>query len=535
VWGALWRRDQVRIYPSEAERTQALADLAAEGILSRDRRARQMMVMADTREQAAALNGAIRDRLVAAGRVDDTHALTTDAGERLGVGDRVATRRNDRDLGVTNRDTWTITAIADDGSLALRGRRATELAYATTVYGAQGETTHTGHLIVGEHTSAASAYVAMTRGRHDNIAHLIAEDEANARRQWELVFARDRADLGPTAAAERAAEDVERYGTQTRTRPLEEVLTDLWTAWSRQADLHQHHERLAGERDALQQVAEIHARYTPHRDRLARDETNARRSWLEARQQVDDLEAAVKSETADQQRRVWATWRQDLSQAQRAAEIVRDGAGRLGQRRRQVRDAHAELTAFAHRWHPALPGLPSDPTQLATEVRWLHGPRVEDPINAVITRTVADAHPGADHLRRAERDAHTAYTRSEQTRSELDNSLYAELRSTGRAGLARNPAGRLRAVAEQLADVERDLRSATARVAALTSEPSLRRLPSGELVGERDRWAADRAARQQAAARGARERRQRQQQKAGRIEPPSPTRSTPDHGRGIGR
>ena len=44
------------------------------------------------------------------GRVDDTHATTTGAGQRIGVGDRVATRRNDRDLDVANRDTWTVTA-----------------------------------------------------------------------------------------------------------------------------------------------------------------------------------------------------------------------------------------------------------------------------------------------------------------------------------------------------------------------------------------------------------------------------------------
>ena len=69
---ALWRRGQVRIYPSEAERTQALAELAADAIIAGDRRARGVLVMADTREQVAALNGAIRDRLVAAGHVDDT-------------------------------------------------------------------------------------------------------------------------------------------------------------------------------------------------------------------------------------------------------------------------------------------------------------------------------------------------------------------------------------------------------------------------------------------------------------------------------
>lgn len=33
-----------------------------------------------------------------------------------------------------------------------------ELAYATAVYGAQGETTHAAHLVLGEHTGAASAY-----------------------------------------------------------------------------------------------------------------------------------------------------------------------------------------------------------------------------------------------------------------------------------------------------------------------------------------------------------------------------------------
>ena len=125
---------------------------------------------------------------------------------------------------------------------------------------------------MGEHTSAASAYVAMTRGRDNNVAHLVAEDTDNARRQWEEAFGRDRADLGPAAAAEQAAEDIERYGTQKPTRPLDDVLTDLWAAWTRRADLHEQRQSLAGERDALQQVAAIHAHYTPDRERLHRGE-----------------------------------------------------------------------------------------------------------------------------------------------------------------------------------------------------------------------------------------------------------------------
>ncbi len=185
VFDALLARDQIRIYASEAERTQALAVLAADSIIGGQDK---VLVMADTREQVGALNGAIRDRLVAAGRVQDTAAITTQAGERIGVGDRVATRRNDRALQVANRDTWTLTAIADDGSVTVTGstgqqavlppsyvRAQVELAYATTSYGAQGETTRVGHLLLGEHTGAAGAYVGMTRGRDTNTAHLVAE------------------------------------------------------------------------------------------------------------------------------------------------------------------------------------------------------------------------------------------------------------------------------------------------------------------------------------------------------------------------
>jgi exodeoxyribonuclease V alpha subunit len=549
VWDALRRRGQIRIYPSDAERTQALARLAADAVIAGEQRAGGMLMMADTREQAAVLNGFIRDRLVAAGHVDDTHTVATDAGERLGVGDRVATRRNDRDLGVSNRDTWTVTDIGTDGSLTLRGRRATdlrtlpaayarehvELAYATTVYGAQGETTHTGHLMLGEHTSAASAYVAMTRGRHHNVAHLVADDQADARRQWEQVFARDRADLGPTAAAQQAVEDIERYGTQPPTRPLEEVLGDLWTAWTREADLLERHQRLAGKRDDLQQVVAIHARYAPQGDRLSDDQTKARRSWLQARERVDDLDAALQVETADLRARVRNAWFQELPQAQRAADIVREGTGRLGQRSRQFRDAHGDLTAFAERWHPVLADLSTGPAELAVAVPWLHGRRVEDQIDAFVTQQVAAAHPDAERIRHAEREAAAASESAEGARTQLDNALYAELRPHGRAAHVADPADCLTDVTAVLADVERDLRTATSRVRAVANEPSIRTLPNGGLESERDRWAADRRARQQAAAREAKERWQGQQRKSRRIEPTPPSRSTPDRGWGIGR
>ena len=214
VFDQLVQRGQIVIHPDEASRTAVLADGAA---------ATGALVVADTREQVADLNQAIRERHVTAGRVDDSRVLVTHGGERIGVGDRVATRRNDHDLNVANRDTWTVTGIAEDGTMQLaggHGRRAippdyaalnVELAYASTVYGAQGETTRTAHLVLGEHTGAASAYVAMTRGRDTNTAHLVAEDLDDARHQWALVFSRDRADLGPAHAARLAAEEAAKY------------------------------------------------------------------------------------------------------------------------------------------------------------------------------------------------------------------------------------------------------------------------------------------------------------------------------------
>ncbi len=52
----------------------------------------------------------------------------------------------------------------------------------------------------------------MTRGRHHNTAHLVAESVDDARAQWVDTFGRDRADLGPAHAREAALEAIDRYG-----------------------------------------------------------------------------------------------------------------------------------------------------------------------------------------------------------------------------------------------------------------------------------------------------------------------------------
>ncbi|WP_221934850.1 MobF family relaxase [Georgenia yuyongxinii] len=220
VFDALHRRGQVVIHASGVERTIVLADAGANGDL----------VIADAREQVAELNAAIRHHMQRDARV--RREITTAGGDRIGVGDRVATRRNDPGLQVVNRQTWTVTGIGKDGSLLLHGRgrdreipvayatRFVELAYATTVYGAQGSTVTNAHVAMGEHTGAASAYVAMTRGRQTNVAHLVAENVDDARNQWIEIFNRDRADLGPGHARRQARDAIDRYGPQHWRRPV---------------------------------------------------------------------------------------------------------------------------------------------------------------------------------------------------------------------------------------------------------------------------------------------------------------------------
>jgi hypothetical protein len=235
VFDALLARGRIHLHPDHAALQDALAATAAH-----DPQAADVAVVADTREQVNELNAVIRNRLVTDGRVDDVRVVATRAGQRIGAGDRIATRRNDRNLDVANRDTWTVTAVGRRGGLLVTADAASgdvsrgdvtpagarvrvlpadyvtehvELAYASTAYGVQGDTVPAAHVVIGDQTGAASAYVGMTRGRLSNTAHLVAADVAEARAQWIAVFGRDRADLGPGHAAELAAREATRDQT----------------------------------------------------------------------------------------------------------------------------------------------------------------------------------------------------------------------------------------------------------------------------------------------------------------------------------
>lgn len=184
---------------------------------------------APTNEQAAHLNGMIRERLIASGAVDDEHALAVRGAQRVGVGDQIATRKNDRGLRsdrgvhVKNRHRWTVEAIAEDGSLTVsdpsRGnvelpadyaQENAELAYVRTTHGVQSLTQDVGGCLIDGNAGFRDAYVGMTRGRANNTAYVVVDPD-NETTQFGVFAAalrRDRADLGVLAIRDRLADEL---------------------------------------------------------------------------------------------------------------------------------------------------------------------------------------------------------------------------------------------------------------------------------------------------------------------------------------
>ncbi|MGR6968019.1 MobF family relaxase [Geodermatophilus sp. URMC 61] len=512
VFDALMVRGNIRLHADPAEAQTALAELTA----AHHRDGERVAVVVDTREQAAELGAAIRERLVADGRVDDTRVAVTGAGQRVGAGDRIATRRNDRDLGVANRDTWTVTAVHRDGRLAVvpadvtprgavpagvtpagTGKRVlptgyitshVELAYASTAHGAQGDTVTAAHLVVGEHTGAAAAYVGMTRGRTANTAHLVAADLGEAREQWIAVFSRDRADLGPAHAAQLAAAEAARYAAP---HPVEQVLADLQQAWTvEQRSL----DRLAVLQPWCHVLRQAVALEAPHAGELARLEAEHRQAALAAQHATQRAAAADAALAQDADRirdGLLATWDAQRGAARTAARVVLDGPGWWGFQRRPVTRAGEQLAGWADRWRPHLPDLPTDVEQLARMVeRGDDRPALWRAFDTSAHRAAEQQHPehagvhaAAEAAPRAAGQAQAALVEAQRRRAERLDPL-------GPSAWAPDPAGQLTALERYLATTRHELAAARARIADLQADPALLSQPSDRLTAARDTWRA---------------------------------------------
>ncbi len=176
---------------SETEAHNALVDAWFDAA-----RARQSIsLVAATHAEAQSLSEDIQARRIAAGSVDTREGVSGQDGQPIFVGDVVQTRRNDSAADVQNRQNWAVKSVAAEYVLLASVGDSTDLrrvsheyagshihlAYATTVYGVQGETTDVS--IVGPGVDAAGLYVGMTRGKTDNRAVVVAPTQLSARAQ----------------------------------------------------------------------------------------------------------------------------------------------------------------------------------------------------------------------------------------------------------------------------------------------------------------------------------------------------------------
>jgi hypothetical protein len=183
----------VRVHATEEDAQVALAETAAGH--------RNAVVMVADNATAVIVNRLTRAEHQHAGHVGPATGRLGRLGEDIGVGDLVQTRSNDRQLGVINRQRWTVTTIDPDGAMTLTradqnphaispvtirldaGYVAAHVhrADAVTVHAAQGATADEGHALLDVTWTREQAYVALTRGRSRTVLHVVADDHDDAR------------------------------------------------------------------------------------------------------------------------------------------------------------------------------------------------------------------------------------------------------------------------------------------------------------------------------------------------------------------
>jgi hypothetical protein len=155
----------------------------------------KVALMANTTETVRRLNQLAQQARIDTGELDPSQRGLRVGDQKLLVGDKVVTRRNDRRLRthlgimVKNRNHWTITTIHGDGSITVTGTTGkirlptnyvasdVELGYAETSHATQGRTVDTALLLIDRPTDSRGVYTPMTRGRETNHVYVVTDNQ----------------------------------------------------------------------------------------------------------------------------------------------------------------------------------------------------------------------------------------------------------------------------------------------------------------------------------------------------------------------
>ncbi|MDT5371204.1 MAG: hypothetical protein QOC62_5635, partial [Mycobacterium sp.] len=189
-----WYREHGRLHAGDPV---AMASDALGAYLTDCAANKDALLICDTWEMADALNRRLHDTVTRPGP-----AVTAARDQHVRVGDIVMSRSSDATIPVgpgphhnptdpvdqvRNGNRWRVAAVDTDTNRVAVERLTDKartvftadylkehvtLGYAATVHSAQGMTADSSYAILGEGSSRAMAYVAMTRGRHNNEAFL---------------------------------------------------------------------------------------------------------------------------------------------------------------------------------------------------------------------------------------------------------------------------------------------------------------------------------------------------------------------------
>jgi hypothetical protein len=213
-----------------ANNTTAVESAMTDAWFDATNRRETISLITATHSEAQAVSESIQARRIQTGALSTQRVALGQAGQTLLEGDIVQTRRNNGRSGVENRQNWILHQITGDGLVLTSVNDSTQfrkvshdyaahhmhLGYASTVYGAQGETTD--RSLVGPRVDAAGLYVGLTRGRLSNNIILTAPTLRAA--AAELTEMMQRGNVEPTIQASRdaAREELNRAAAAAATR-----------------------------------------------------------------------------------------------------------------------------------------------------------------------------------------------------------------------------------------------------------------------------------------------------------------------------
>jgi conjugative relaxase-like TrwC/TraI family protein len=326
-----------RIHGGDPEQ---MTDAAAAAYIALTLEGTDTLLMAADHHLRRELSRRIREDLIRLGRVSPGPAVRIADGALASRGDLIIAGRNDHTLEagepgrtLANGDLLRIDAVTNSGLLVRRaldadprtGRRRwtdrhflftdlenSELGYAVTDHTAQGRTVHTGLAVISGSEDRQHAYVALTRGTHDNTAYVFTQSPKTAdpapgpRPAPELArYDRRTAQSGGTRPAATA-------GTQDPVAVLAEVLSrdgqqqSATQAWQQALNSADH-------------LAVLHAIWTA--------ETSPAREHRYRQLLTDALPAGYETETSHQARWLWRTLRTAELAGLDARQVLADAVG----------------------------------------------------------------------------------------------------------------------------------------------------------------------------------------------------------------